>query len=325
MPAIPLRDRLQFTRFRHHTGVDDRSLRKQAELGRLVRVRRGVFVDAAAWAALVPAERSRLMVAAALDRAGAELVASHRSAAALLGIPSVRPPIELVDVLIDQRTGSRTEHGFRKHGVADTRADVWHGNGLLVTSPARTVVDLALTEPFPDAVVAGDWALANGIGRDDLFAALEASEVRRGAVRARRVLEFADGRAGSPGESLSRALIHQLGFVAPDLQVPFFDTAGFIGAVDFYWADCDLIGEFDGRIKYVDRELLRGRRPEDVVVAEKRREDRLRSGGHGVARWVWSDLHPAERLGRLLAGAGVPSAERRFAEDDGRFRPFRSA
>jgi hypothetical protein len=324
LPDIPLRDRLHLARFRNHTGVDDRWLRREAAVGRLVRVRRGVYVEAGGWAALRPDEQSRLVVAAALDRARNDLVASHWSAAALLGIPSVRPAIDVVDVLIGRATGSRTEHGFRKHAVEDPRRDVWHRDGLLMTPPARTVVDLALAAPFPDAVVAADWALKHGIHRDELFQALEASAAQRGRKRARRVLEFADGRSGSPGESLSRVLIEQLGFAAPDLQVEFSDSDGSIGFVDFYWADADVIGEFDGRIKYVDPDLLRGRRPEDVVVAEKRREDRLRTGGHGVTRWIWSDLHPPERLGRILARAGVPSVDRRFAPHPGLYRRERS-
>jgi hypothetical protein len=231
----------------------------------------------------------------------------------------------VVDVLIHRATGSRTEHGFRKHGVDDPFADVWHCDGLRVTPLPRTVVDLALTEPFADAVVAADWALAHGASGEELYAALEASPVTQGRARARRVLEFADGRSGSPGESVSRVRIAELGFVPPDLQVPFSDRRGLIGFVDFYWADCDVIGEFDGLVKYLDRELLQGRRPEDVVVAEKRREDRLRAGGHGVARWIWADLRPPERLGRMLADAGVPSVDRRFAAVRGPFRPSRSA
>lgn len=326
LPPIPLREALHLTRFRNHTTVDDRWLRKEAERGRLVRVRRGVYVDAAGWAALSPDERSRLVVAAALDRAGTPLVASHRSAAALLGIPSVGPAVEIVDVLIGRATGSRTEHGFRKHATDDPFAEVWQRDGLLLTPPARTVVDLALTEPFPAAVVAADWALRNGVRGDELFEALDASECRRGRNRAHEVLTFADARSGSVGESLSRALIRQLGFAPPDLQVEFCDrSGGLIGVVDFYWADCDVIGEFDGRVKYVDRDLLRGRRPEDVLLAEKRREDRLRREGHGVTRWVWSDLHPPERLGRLLSQAGVPSIDRRFSSAGGPFRRVRSA
>jgi hypothetical protein len=324
LPPVPLRDRLQFAGFRNRTGVDDRWLRREAEAGRLVRVRRGVYVEARAWSGLSPDERSRLVVAAALDRAAGVLVASHRSAAALLGIPSIRPALEVVDVLTRRSTGSRTEHGFRKHGVDDPLADVWQWDGLLLTAPARTVVDLALTEPFLDAVVAVDWALGHGVAREELYAALDVSPVR-GTARARRVLEFADGRSGSPGESVSRVLVEQLGFAAPDLQVPFSDSGGPIGVVDFYWADCDVIGEFDGLVKYRNRELLRGRRPEDVVVAEKRREDRLRAQGHRVARWVWSDLHPPERLGHLLARAGVPTIDRRFTDFRGPFRTERAS
>ena len=47
--------------------------------------------------------------------------------------------------------------------------------------------------------------------------------------------------------------------------------------------------------------------PSDVVVAEKKREDRFRAKGYKVVRWVWDDLRDPRRLVRLLHEAGLPS------------------
>ena len=43
-----------------------------------------------------------------------------------------------------------------------------------------------------------------------------------------------------------------------------------------------------------------GQRLQDVLVAEKRREDALRDAGWQVVRWIWSELYrPSELLERL--------------------------
>ncbi len=184
-------------------------------------------------------------------------------------------------------------------------AHVAEVEGLRATSPARTVVDLAMTLPFAEAVVPADWALRSGIGRERLEQVLQEARPTYRRRRAEAVLRFADGRAESPGESLSRAFMRMLGVPAPDLQVEFSDWRGRIGFVDFYWAEANLIGEFDGRVKYTDPRMLGGRSPGEVVVNEKRREDRLRAQGPGLCRWTWLDLATPATLGRVLAQAGL--------------------
>lgn len=309
MQAIRGRHDVRYVGFRNHTGVDDRTLRKAHQRGELVKVRRGAFVPAGVWRSLDPTERYRLTVAAAAEMTERQLVLSHRSAAAIWGVPLVGAPPAEVDVLTSAANGSRTEHGFRRHATSEQDRYVVEAGGLTLTTLERTVVDLALSEPFPRAVVAADWALAQGVRRAELAALLDALDAGRPRPRAERVIAFADGRAGSPGESLSRALIHELGFPAPELQVPFRDRRGLIGIVDFYWPASALIGEFDGAVKYVDGAMLAGRSPADVLIAEKRREDRLRAKGPRVLRWVWSDLSPA-RLGDLLLDAGLKRERR---------------
>jgi hypothetical protein len=79
----------------------------------------------------------------------------------------------------------------------------------------------------------------------------------------------------------------------------------FVGRSDFGWPDFGVLGEFDGQTKY--GELLRkpGQTAEDVLIAEKQREDRMRELGWVVIRWMWQDLTrpepPIDRLRQAFA------------------------
>lgn len=146
--------------------------------------------------------------------------------------------------------------------MADLELHVVRVHGIPCTSPERTVVDLALTEPFADAVVAADWAIRERTSVEALRRTLDELAPRQHRGRAEHVIGFADARSGSAGESLSRALIAEHGFPAPVLQQRFDDHRGLIGYVDFWWPDHGLIGEFDGLVEYRDSELLQGRDPQ---------------------------------------------------------------
>lgn len=87
---------------------------------------------------------------------------------------------------------------------ADLRADERCGT---VTSPVRTVLDCAMSLPFPEALAVADSALRlRLVAPDDLRAVARA---RRGPGRARvaAVAEAADARAESPLESAMRAIV----------------------------------------------------------------------------------------------------------------------
>lgn len=294
---------LRTARFYEATGRDARALRHEIARGLLVRVRRGAYVPAEIWAPLSPRQRERLRIAAAHLVARGAFVASHRSAAALWEVPALHRPDEFVHVLASASAGSRTEHGFVRHSVADAALHRVAVHGIPCTSLERTIVDLAQTESFEEAVVAADWSLRTHTDADALRRTI--SELHGTHAKARAVVEFANCNAGSVGESRSRVQIADAGLPAPLLQVPFYDDLGLIGVVDFYWPEFGVVGEFDGRVKYTDAAMLAGRHPGDVVFAEKRREDRLRAVGARVARWVWSDLNQPGRLAQILLDAGV--------------------
>jgi hypothetical protein len=67
---------------------------------------------------------------------------------------------------------------------------------------------------------------------------------------ARRVVAFADARAESPLESISRLRMREHGVPAPEPQVEIWIDGRFAGRVDFYWDEYGVIGEADGWGKY---------------------------------------------------------------------------
>lgn len=238
--------------------------------------------------------RVRAVVAAAL----APPVVSHRSAAALLGLPVIGHLDDRVHVVRGPAGGGRSEGDVVRHTVAGRLEDV-DLDGVLVTSAARTVTDLARSEGLLAGVVAGDAALRAGLTTlDALRTEVLQAGSGRGVRAARRAVDLVDPRSESPGESLSRVRLAEAGLPAPDLQHELYDAAGLIGRVDFWWQDAGVVGEFDGRVKY-------GTGDPDVLWDEKLREDRLRAAGHRVVRWTWADAWAGTPMTARLRAAGI--------------------
>jgi very-short-patch-repair endonuclease len=95
------------------------------------------------------------------------------------------------------------------------------------------------------------------------------------------VVEFADGGAESPLESLARIVFRDGGLPPPELQVEIRD-AEFIGRVDFLWRKFRTIAEVDGATKYDDRNL---------AMCQLRRDKRLREAGYEVVHFDWKEIN----------------------------------
>ncbi|MEO8261866.1 MAG: type IV toxin-antitoxin system AbiEi family antitoxin domain-containing protein [Pseudolysinimonas sp.] len=302
---------LTFARDVRAFGDDPRAYTHAVERGRLVRPHRGVYADAQRWNELSEAERYVYGVLGASVSSRTNPIVSHISAAAIQGAPIIGPLPKLVHVLATPAAGTRTEHRFRKHATPHLMTDLETRGELRLTTLVRTLADVAVDSPFVTAVGVLDWAFRkHSIARADVIAKLDELGVRQGLRRARRAIEFADGDAASPGESLSRVRLFELGFPMPHLQQEFCDGAGLIGYVDFWWPDHRLIGEFDGVGKYLREEFAGTRTPAEVVIDEKRREDRLRALGHRVVRWGWSTAWKPYGLNPILLPTGLPTTRR---------------
>ncbi|MBC7443070.1 MAG: hypothetical protein H7311_11245 [Ramlibacter sp.] len=277
-------------------------------------MRRGVFTSAEHWARLPPLQRYLTEIRAVVATRTREPLISHQSAAAVWGIPLAEVWPATVHVLAPPASRARSKNGVTVHRCDVPDTDIVDIDGMLVTSPARTLLDLARTTTFATAVVAIDHALNPRRASPRVFLTKEVlteklgeSSSARGLVRANRAISFGRPNADNPGESLSRVAIFELGFPDPLLQTCHRNPRGGNYFTDFEWPAYRLIGEFDGHGKYLKDEFLRGLTPGEAVTREKIREDNLRAEGNGMARWGPSDVRQRQSLARILTTAGLPA------------------
>lgn len=272
--------------------VDD-EIRRKCAVPTWKRVRRNVCVTAESRAALSPVARHRLLAAAALPAMAADTVLSHQSAAVVYGAPVWSVSLDRLHVTRNRRHGGRIKPHVTVHcAPLESAAEV---DGMLLTTPARTIVDLGLTLPFGTAVVAGDRLVREfGITAADLASELEFARYRRGIQAARRVVDFLNPHSRSTGESISRIMLRglDLPMPAPDGEV-FTRDGRFLGRVAFYFGDSGVVGEFEGSAI--------AESPVDAALSQRIRWNRLRDNGFQVVTWTSSELAANTVAVRLLA------------------------
>ncbi len=274
-------------------GIAEYELRQRHARGELTRVHRGTYLDSElSVLAANSAEVTHASRVFGFMRRSETATVSGISAAVLHGLPLLNHR------LTGPITVTRRNHGARRAHVAVRRShlraeDVTTLHGLPVTTLKRTIQDLAENVELPELLAATEAALRQG---GDITG-LEAPLRHRRALR--WVSMHASARSESYAESWSKYVLYQHGFSFDWQQVSVFDERGrFVARCDF-GSELGLLGEFDGRIKYGE---IAGstEAAADAIMAEKERENRLRSLGWDVARWTWADLHDADRLIRRL-------------------------
>jgi hypothetical protein len=190
--------------------------------GTLIRLRYGVYADATRADRYAKQGAEHLLqAAAALAVVGADATVSHQSAARLHDIDLLGKASNTVTLTCPPQHGWRGRAGVKVH-TADLPVEHLDTKvRFRMTTPARTVVDLARTlDDFKAGVVTADSALHKKLAtKDELHAVLAACPRWRGIQRARQVVAFADDRAESPLESIARLVFANCGLPAPDLQV----------------------------------------------------------------------------------------------------------
>lgn len=213
---------------------------------------------------------------------GQRAVVSHESAARLHGLPLfVEDRVSRLTLAPGGGTGHRRYAGVVVHKAGLPATHVVQVEGLPVTSPERTVVDIARTRSRRSALIPLDAALHIGALTPRQLAQVVADCAGWPGIHGARVLvAFADRRSESPLESLSRLLFADQSLPMPTPQVV-VRAGGWTARADFLWEAEGVIGEADGLGKYADLADLR---------AEKLREDRLRDLGFEVVRFTWDDV-----------------------------------
>lgn len=216
-------------------GFGTRSIEHRLRIGRLYRVRRGVYA-----VGRPHISRKGEWTAAVLACApGAAL--SHGSAAALWGIGSEAG--RRIDVSVRRRCNHRPP-GIRARSRPALRdEDVTERHGIPVTTPVRTMIDRA-TELTPNRLE----RMVNEVDKHDL-------------IDPETLREALDDYAGEHGVKPLRTLLDRLTFCLSDteLEVLFRPIAARAGLpiprtkeivndyeVDFFWPDLGLVVETDG-------------------------------------------------------------------------------
>jgi very-short-patch-repair endonuclease/predicted transcriptional regulator of viral defense system len=251
-------------------GVGRGVIARQLERGRWQRLHRNVYLIGPA----PPTLRARARAATMTCGEGA--VVSHRTAAALYGL---MPPRGDVHVTVPGRNPGNRQ-GVQIHRVTTLSFDeIVVRDGLTLTSPARTICDVAGTEPLTEAERAlSEARVQRLVTTRALERVIERTPTLKGSSVIRSLLRASEesGYTRSEAERRLRRLAQAAGIDQPLVNVPLL---GFV--VDFLWPDQRLVVEVDGYQFHGHRQRFE---------SDRRRDQQLVAAGYGVIRVTWIQL-----------------------------------
>lgn len=241
---------------------------------------------------------------AAVKACGPGAVLSHRSAGQLWGFlePSDRcPEVTVVGSSVPVLPGIAVHRTSNLEPRDRTRFKL-----IPVTSPARTIIDLAAVltpSELPHAV-----RRAQGLRRVNTRQLLEAIArlgPRRGSRKLARVIATGPAPTRTVLEDVVLDLLLAAGFEHPDVNKP-LDIAGRRVVPDFRWPAHRLVLEADGAAWHD---------PPVARAMDAERQALLEAGGERVLRVTWDQAveRRRETLARLRAAGAPLATERRLA------------
>lgn len=244
---------------------------------------------------------------------------SHQSALMIHGLPTFGDVTVVHLCRTDGVRGRRQQEIFVHQPIDEEWVEVV--DGIRVVVPVMAALQVAAADGVEAGVVCLDGVLRRAeeldrdtVGRRHGPARAEvdrqiARALQQGFPNAQRlvqqVVDQADGRSESVGESRSRCLLHTLGLGPCIPQFVVRDGSVVIGRVDLKLEGWPVLIEFDGKGKYVEQQVL---------LEEKRREDALRALGYEVVRLTWSDLERPGLVKRKVLAA-LARAQARMASN----------
>lgn len=226
------------------------------------RLFRGVYADAE-----LPRTFGLRLAGAALLLPGAA-VFSGRSAAYLHGAPGLVDVETAVEVSVPPEVRYGPVAGLRVRRLPLPAGDVELLRNRRVTTPIRTALDIARSEPLLEAVPALDVLLARAIvGRRELAEAAAEGRLLRGGRAALRAVELSCPFAESQPESRVRVLLALAGLV-PVPQYTVRDRTGtFVARVDLAFPEQRVAVEYDGAWHAEPGQFAKDRRRLNRLVA----------------------------------------------------------
>lgn len=283
-------------------GYDDRAVTRVVRQRAWTRIRRGAYVFTDEWSPLPAVARHRIRSSAVMRSLGDAVALSHVSGAIAHGIDVWGSDLTRVHVTRLDGGAGRLEGDVVHHEGFCLDEDVTEADGSRTLRAQRCVLEAASRISAEAALCLLDSGLrAGGFDHDALLASYDLLQQWPFMRHLSRIVPLADHRSGSVGESRGRWLFHVGRIPPPVLQLAVRRSDGTTAGIsDWGWPEHQLLGEFDGRVKY-GRLLKPGQSAGDVVFEEKRREDELRElSGCRMIRLVWEDYRiPQATLGRV--------------------------
>jgi very-short-patch-repair endonuclease len=272
-------------------GVSADQVRRWLRRGLLQRRYNGVY--AVGHRAL--SQRGRMR--AALLACGEDAVLSHAAAAVLWDL--VDEPLATIDVTVPGRQ-CRSRGDIRTHQVMSLEGDIRQRQGLPLTSPAWTLIDLAATATSDDLErLVSEARVHNLLRPGELEVALKRAGHRPGTARTRAFLDAEEEPdfTRSKGERTLRRLLAQAQLPQPRRNVRLGRWP-----VDFLWAEEKLVVEFDGFRYHGHRSAFERDRRKDVELA---------NAGYLVLRFTWRRLEEEPLV--VIAAVAQALGRRRVA------------
>jgi hypothetical protein len=135
-------------------------------------------------------------------------------------------------------------------------------DGVPVTSPARTWIDLAERLSMPDLIAAGDSVLRMSTTASELDLMVRRARGRRGVVRARAALPLLNARSRSRPESHLRYALVSSGLPEPNVNLAIYSDIGeWLAEPDLSYDEARLALEYNGadhaKVKRMRRDITR--------------------------------------------------------------------
>lgn len=240
---------------------------------------------------------------------------SHATAALVHGFSVSYNLLNPIHFITETSGGGQAVEGLRHHRSKSLKSEAV--GGIKVTPATQTVADCLRALPLPSAIAIGDSALRSGrIGRQNLANCLASAKGARGIRRARQIAELLDPRAESGGESFVRGRLIELGFAVHDIQMPVPDPEAswrqpFRLDIVLRRPDGGLVDlEVDGRQKYEDETMTRGRPMAGIFMDERQREARITAHGIRIVRITPKQARDDKLLLKKLEAYGLsPTVE----------------
>lgn len=288
---------------------DRRAFQRRVKTGIIVMPYKGMYISSVQWESLSYAERIT-WAARTVCHEHPEWVLCGPSAAGAYGFTATLKLQKYVHIAVPDRSkagrhGYVIAHYYRQMPPSNVV------DGIRVTAELDTMADCARTLDFCNAMAICSTGLRMTNLSKDVFRDFVNEKSRIGGiVRARYVADRTEPACENGGEAVAIATMVELGYRQPRAQVPFTSPldGGEIRA-DFLWERDDgtiVVGELDGRQKYIDPSMIGQGDSIDVILREKDRETELNMMRIDVVRFRMEHVYDRAQLRRRLDAAGIP-------------------